>query len=537
MTTLTHKGYDYSQLSDQARDIASREAQAIKSNMTDIVRRMIDTGQRLIAVKEAMPHGAFGDWISQEFGMSHKTANRFMAAAEKFGKFDTVTKTPDLPMMQSAIYLLSGDDVPEDAREEAVERAQEGERITKAVAQDIAAKHTTRRDVILSNYLAELTPEETNVLTQFLFGYGKLCQDKGFFIAEYEDETVEALNLSDLAHDIQEKWGAPAGEDEPESVFPHKEDTLPASVFTPSPAEQREMNLIAEKYGIDVIMSGKELWTAQTKDGTFLAMTNTIGLLGQKVHAVMQPDVVPAEPAEPAEPVADTFSAGDIVVWSSKDGEKVGRVEVSFGNKRIQLTIPHNTLDQTNAPYVEPARCRIATAKEIAEAEALQELEELINQTYHTGMAVKEKANLADDEGTHVVVYRSTGVAERLEAANYQDLLKQARGFVHVQRDKARSFANVLQDVIQDGVLFIDWKPDAAGDIRVLYRLDGELWTSAQLLKLSNVVHRYIQEYEDRLKERNNRIKELENLLAATEEELKDLEAAFKRLEQQEMAA
>jgi septal ring factor EnvC (AmiA/AmiB activator) len=133
--------------------------------------------------------------------------------------------------------------------------------------------------------------------------------------------------------------------------------------------------------------------------------------------------------------------------------------------------------------------------------------------------------------------------------------------------------------MVQDDVRFVEWKPDAAGDIRALYRLHGDLWTFEQLRTLSQVLHSYNQEHEARLKERderiselekntmqadtslnqfvdqqtrdqaaikrletalkerNKRIKELENLLAATEEELKEFEAAIKRLEKQEMAA
>ncbi len=273
-------------------------------------------------------------------------------------------------------------------------------------------------------------------------------------------------------------------------------------------------------FGIDVIMSGPELWKAQTRDGEFLAMTNTIGLLEQKVRSAsgsMPPEaknnqegiVSAAEPAEPAEPAADTFKAGDIVVWSSKDGEKVGRVEVSFGDSRIKLTIPHNTLDQTNAPYVEPSRCRIATTEEIAEAEALQELENLINQTYHTGIAVKEKAKLSD-KGTELVVYRCTGKVERLHASNYQLLLQKSREFIQGQCDAANLFAKEMERYVTEKVVFVDWRTDAAGDMRVLYRMDGELWSYTQLYKLYDIILGQRVEHEARLKERDERISELE---------------------------
>jgi Protein of unknown function (DUF3102) len=39
------------------------------------------TGAALVRTKEALPHGAFSNWLAAEFGWSERTAQRFMAVA------------------------------------------------------------------------------------------------------------------------------------------------------------------------------------------------------------------------------------------------------------------------------------------------------------------------------------------------------------------------------------------------------------------------------------------------------------------------
>ena len=130
--------YDYTQL-DSATAITTRGAAIeIKTNAERAKASMITVGQKLAEVKALLPHGQFEDWCQVEFDMSQRTAQRMMAAVEVFGdKSDTVSLLSD-----SVMYMLSGPSVPEAARVEVVEIAQEaGQSPTKAEVQAVIDKH------------------------------------------------------------------------------------------------------------------------------------------------------------------------------------------------------------------------------------------------------------------------------------------------------------------------------------------------------------------------------------------------------------
>lgn len=134
----TQLKYDYDQL-DLGTAITTRGAAIeIKAHAEQARISMIVIGQKLTEVKALLPHGQFEDWCKVEFEMSQRTAQRMMAAAEVFGdKSDTVSLLSD-----SAMYMLSAPSVPEAARVEVIEQAQEtGQSPTKAEVQAVLDKH------------------------------------------------------------------------------------------------------------------------------------------------------------------------------------------------------------------------------------------------------------------------------------------------------------------------------------------------------------------------------------------------------------
>jgi hypothetical protein len=130
--------YDYSQIAEASRSHVQAAAVAIVRSGRKAQESLIDIGQRLATVKEMLPHGQFSDWCQTEFEMSLRTAQRMMAVAETFGgKSDTVSFLSD-----SALYLLSGPSVPEEARQEVIDAAQAaGASPTKTQVQAVIDKH------------------------------------------------------------------------------------------------------------------------------------------------------------------------------------------------------------------------------------------------------------------------------------------------------------------------------------------------------------------------------------------------------------
>ena len=106
--------------------------------MKRTVEDIIEVGKDLLAVKEALPHGAFGKWLSAEFGWTERTARNFMAVAEWFGpKTEMIF---DLRIAPTAAYLLAAPSAPDEARQAAIERAESGGTISATVAKEILAE-------------------------------------------------------------------------------------------------------------------------------------------------------------------------------------------------------------------------------------------------------------------------------------------------------------------------------------------------------------------------------------------------------------
>lgn len=135
-------GFNYelldAKVADQARSSADRIREKVKRTIEDIV----DVGNDLVSVKEALPHGQFGPWLKAEFGWTERTARNFMAVAERFGKTETIS---DLTIQPTAAYLLAAPSTPDEARELAIERAEKGEQITTAIAKEILAETRRKR--------------------------------------------------------------------------------------------------------------------------------------------------------------------------------------------------------------------------------------------------------------------------------------------------------------------------------------------------------------------------------------------------------
>ena len=129
-------GFDYSTLpADHAA--AARDAVArVRARTSRMVRDIIETGQDLIEVKKRIGHGKFLKWMDAEFKMTERTAQRFMAVAEKFGaKYDIVSD-----LSPSVIYELAAPSTPDETIDEIVEQARTGKRVTVAEVKKLKAE-------------------------------------------------------------------------------------------------------------------------------------------------------------------------------------------------------------------------------------------------------------------------------------------------------------------------------------------------------------------------------------------------------------
>lgn len=129
--------FNYAGLSGDDATFARVAAERIKVRMKRTVEDVIAIGQDLIAVKERLPHGEFGDWIEAEFGMDERVARRFMQVAETYGgKSDNLSD-----LKPSIVYALAAPSTPEPVREAIEVRAAGGHRVKFADVAELKRRY------------------------------------------------------------------------------------------------------------------------------------------------------------------------------------------------------------------------------------------------------------------------------------------------------------------------------------------------------------------------------------------------------------
>jgi hypothetical protein len=127
--------FDYTALDTEARIVVQQRTSEIKTLMRRAAQDIVEIGERLIEVKARLPHGQFGVWLKAEFEWSDRTAQNFMQVAARF-KSATVAD-----FSARALYLLAAPSTPDEARDQALARAEAGEAIThktvKAIIEEV----------------------------------------------------------------------------------------------------------------------------------------------------------------------------------------------------------------------------------------------------------------------------------------------------------------------------------------------------------------------------------------------------------------
>ena len=125
-------------------EIAAR----IRANIKMMGTAVLAIGADLLLAKGQLDHGNFINWLETEFGMSVRSAQRYMAAAKQFaGKSDTVSFFP-----VSTIHMLAASSTPEKIREQIVSRIEAGDKIDPRQVEEVIrqerslVRHTRRRE-------------------------------------------------------------------------------------------------------------------------------------------------------------------------------------------------------------------------------------------------------------------------------------------------------------------------------------------------------------------------------------------------------
>lgn len=135
--TVVTLSFDYKSLDPDTAQFVQQQTSEIKNLFRQSIENILRIGQNLLQVKDRLPHGQWLDWLEAEFKWTDRTAWNYMRAAKEF-KSETVS---DLDIAAKALYTLSWPSTPNEAREEAIARAQAGEKITPAAARELRDKY------------------------------------------------------------------------------------------------------------------------------------------------------------------------------------------------------------------------------------------------------------------------------------------------------------------------------------------------------------------------------------------------------------
>ncbi len=194
--------FDYETLDLDTRSFVQTKTTEIRILVKQTAQGIIEIGQRLIEVKERLPHGEFLPWIRDEFGWSRETAHRFIHVAENFPQIAHCVQ-----FQMRALYLLASPSTPESARDEALTLAESGERITHQAAQEIIAKHKAEAEAAKTE--AKAAQKEIIVkqqaITELTTERLRMVQERDRFRLTKQDDDQCIVRLDNKVNELNQQ--------------------------------------------------------------------------------------------------------------------------------------------------------------------------------------------------------------------------------------------------------------------------------------------------------------------------------------------
>lgn len=162
--------FDYVALDVETRIIVQQRTSEIKQRAQDTLKTLWEIGQKLVEIREHLGYGLFDSWLKTEFQWSRRTAYNYIRIFESF----SCAMIAQLEIAPTILYLLAAETTPEAAREEAIERALAGEKITESKVKELIkqskppATPKTIKQVTL-DVAAEVVEEESASSTEVSF--------------------------------------------------------------------------------------------------------------------------------------------------------------------------------------------------------------------------------------------------------------------------------------------------------------------------------------------------------------------------------
>lgn len=155
--------FDYSSLDANTAKLAKQSAIEIKAREKAIWENIIEIGNRLIEVKNALPHGQFEDWVKTEFKWSKMTASKYIKVAKEIEP--KVKDSLLLPNSLEGLYqLASGLSKADEETKEEILTAVESKTEEKGTA--LTEKEIKEITKPYLEQIKELENKQTSLITE-----------------------------------------------------------------------------------------------------------------------------------------------------------------------------------------------------------------------------------------------------------------------------------------------------------------------------------------------------------------------------------
>lgn len=120
-------GFDYKILNQDKRQFLQETTRDLKERLQRTAQDIWEIGQKLADVQSRLDHGQFGSWLEAEFGWSRRTAYNFIRVYKAFQENAKFAQTNIAP---SALYLLASPSTPQSIRDQFIQQAKTGTKVT-----------------------------------------------------------------------------------------------------------------------------------------------------------------------------------------------------------------------------------------------------------------------------------------------------------------------------------------------------------------------------------------------------------------------
>lgn len=129
--------FDYDALQLNQRSIVQQRTGEIRERLQRSAQDIWEIGQKLTDVRNQLKHGQFDLWLKAEFNWSRRTAYNFINVYESFRERANFAH---INIAASALYLLAAPSTPQAVRDEYLQLAGKGKKVTHQELQRVIKK-------------------------------------------------------------------------------------------------------------------------------------------------------------------------------------------------------------------------------------------------------------------------------------------------------------------------------------------------------------------------------------------------------------